>query len=163
MNYIEEINSHYADGRKLPNFIHLVLYNVVDTRYRNDRLLNNLNKIVSDNISVFKPHYKKFKKLKRRNEFGITVCQKRLNTIIEVIEMSFFRKYDYREKRKEFNNQRKRLFEILIKKNNKCLHCGYSEKLSIDHVIPLIKGGSNHTSNLQILCISCNSKKGSKY
>lgn len=37
------------------------------------------------------------------------------------------------------------------------------EFLSIDHIKPVSKGGSNNLENLQILCLSCNSKKSNKY
>lgn len=40
-----------------------------------------------------------------------------------------------------------------------CLRCGAHSFLTIDHVIPLIKGGANHIGNLQPLCKSCNSIK----
>lgn len=33
---------------------------------------------------------------------------------------------------------------------------------TIDHVIPLCKGGSDDLENLVIACMSCNSRKGSK-
>ena len=32
--------------------------------------------------------------------------------------------------------------------------------LSVDHIIPKSRGGTNDRSNLQILCIDCNSEKG---
>ncbi len=34
--------------------------------------------------------------------------------------------------------------------------------LTIDHVIPLCKGGKNGLYNLQVCCISCNQKMGAK-
>lgn len=45
---------------------------------------------------------------------------------------------------------------------NICLRCGQLAPLTVDHVIPLSKGGSNDISNLQPLCKSCNSSKGTK-
>lgn len=43
-----------------------------------------------------------------------------------------------------------------------CLACGATENITIDHVIPVSKGGRNDISNYQPLCKSCNSKKMDK-
>jgi HNH endonuclease len=43
-----------------------------------------------------------------------------------------------------------------------CKACGADQNLTIDHVIPELKGGSNEDENLQTLCRKCNSKKGSR-
>jgi 5-methylcytosine-specific restriction endonuclease McrA len=62
-----------------------------------------------------------------------------------------------------------------------CFHCGiigfrvkkdiglYSYRtnkkdvyLSIDHIIPVSKGGTDHRSNLRVLCTVCNEAKGSE-
>ena len=50
--------------------------------------------------------------------------------------------------------------EVLIKFDNLCAHCAKPEKLTVDHVIPLSRGGSNTIDNIQPLCRSCNSRKG---
>lgn len=42
---------------------------------------------------------------------------------------------------------------------NVCVCCGAHENLTVDHVVPLSKGGSNDVSNLQPLCHSCNCSK----
>ena len=46
--------------------------------------------------------------------------------------------------------------------NHRCARCGEKKKLTVDHVVPLSKGGSNYIDNIQPLCSSCNSSKGAK-
>ena len=37
-----------------------------------------------------------------------------------------------------------------------CVRCGATKLLTLDHLIPLVYGGTNERSNLQILCSACN-------
>lgn len=42
-----------------------------------------------------------------------------------------------------------------------CQKCGTTKRLSVDHIIPKSKGGAvSHISNLTLLCVNCNTKKG---
>lgn len=52
--------------------------------------------------------------------------------------------------------------ELKAKQGNRCAKCKEEKKLTIDHIIPLSKGGKNIISNIQPLCGSCNSSKGAK-
>ncbi len=40
-----------------------------------------------------------------------------------------------------------------------CRHCGSHRDLTVDHILPLAKGGTNYFANLQTLCMTCNTKK----
>lgn len=54
--------------------------------------------------------------------------------------------------------------EILyqLAQGKRCAYCGTTKSISIDHIIPLVKGGAHTITNIQILCLSCNSKKCDK-
>lgn len=43
-----------------------------------------------------------------------------------------------------------------------CAGCGTLKDISADHIIPIARGGRHSEGNLQSLCRSCNSSKGSK-
>jgi 5-methylcytosine-specific restriction endonuclease McrA len=51
------------------------------------------------------------------------------------------------------------LFEAF---GSKCLRCGCAGPLTIDHIIPVSKGGIDSLGNIQPLCRSCNSWKSTK-
>lgn len=43
-----------------------------------------------------------------------------------------------------------------------CAECKKRKRLTVDHIIPLSRGGTNDPRNLQLLCGSCNSQKSHK-
>lgn len=56
-------------------------------------------------------------------------------------------------------SQRERILE---RDNYSCQHCGAKSHLSIDHILPVSRGGTSEDENLQVLCMSCNTSKGNK-
>jgi len=60
--------------------------------------------------------------------------------------------------RKRWPNALKRF--VFERDKYRCVNCGTHLNLSIDHIHPFSKGGSDDESNLQTLCRSCNSSKG---
>lgn len=44
----------------------------------------------------------------------------------------------------------------------KCVRCGSTEDLALDHIYPWSLGGPDSGGNLQVLCRSCNSAKGAR-
>lgn len=49
--------------------------------------------------------------------------------------------------------------EILLAHEHRCRYCQKQTKLTVDHVIPLSKGGEHTKENVVPACQSCNSKK----
>ena len=53
--------------------------------------------------------------------------------------------------------------QLMKRQDNTCGYCGYrriARTLDIDHMIPVVRGGSNDVSNLQVICRPCNQRKG---
>ena len=51
--------------------------------------------------------------------------------------------------------------EAVFKRDNyRCVNCGSTQNLEIDHKESLANGGTNHISNLQTQCQDCNRRKG---
>ena len=53
--------------------------------------------------------------------------------------------------------------DIKVAYGHRCVYCGRKmQRLTMDHVIPLSKGGSHTVQNVVPACMSCNSKKGDR-
>lgn len=56
----------------------------------------------------------------------------------------------------EYKTNRKR---ALIRDGYQCRQCGSEDNLTVDHFIPLAKGGGNEIDNLWTLCKTCHDFK----
>jgi hypothetical protein len=63
------------------------------------------------------------------------------------------------------SSEAKRLWrkEIKEKWENQCAYCGSKENLTIDHIVPQSKGGTDFTKNVVCCCHSCNQSKGHEH
>lgn len=51
---------------------------------------------------------------------------------------------------------------IHIRDNYTCQYCGSTSNLTLDHVMPVSRGGKSSWENVVTACYPCNSRKGSK-
>jgi len=51
---------------------------------------------------------------------------------------------------------------VMIRDNYTCQYCGSKKELTIDHVIPVSRGGKSNFENCVTACKSCNTKKGGR-
>lgn len=49
---------------------------------------------------------------------------------------------------------------VLERDGARCRQCGAADELEIDHIKPWVLGGRHTPNNLQVLCGTCNRKKG---
>jgi 5-methylcytosine-specific restriction endonuclease McrA len=56
----------------------------------------------------------------------------------------------------------KELNKIYNSFENKCAYCNSTDNITLDHVIPVSKGGNTTIDNIILACRSCNCKRGNK-
>jgi hypothetical protein len=54
---------------------------------------------------------------------------------------------------------RQRIFD---RDGRACVECGATDRLSLDHIVPRSKGGTDDDDNLRTLCVRCNSSKSNR-
>lgn len=73
-----------------------------------------------------------------------------------IIRLSFFVRVPYKKVVLTRKN-------ILRRDGFKCAYCGRSDiQLTIDHILPRARGGSDSWENLICACTSCNNRKGDR-
>lgn len=141
------------------------------TSYKKEYRLINLDKIKEKAREWYQKNKEKIKAISSKNYYDN--YEKRQEYQAEYRKV---RGKTSPEKSKQYKHNRRALvlgnggkikskdwLDLCNKYGNKCLCCGRNDvRLTLDHVIPMKKGGSNTIENVQPLCKSCNSKKGIK-
>lgn len=121
------------------------IYTIFTTREDAEDFLNTIkNEVKTYNFSVAKEKtaIKHFEKQNRINQDNKEIV------------------VDTKNKRIKFSKKIRK--EVYRKSDGKCLLCGKFidyDDFTVDHIVPLAKGGTNDISNLQCTCKRCNSIK----
>lgn len=77
---------------------------------------------------------------------------------------TYKRNYKARKKAATGSHSAADIREIFFAQRGKCGYCRIKvgKKYHVDHIVALVKGGSNNRRNLQILCGPCNNGKSAK-
>lgn len=125
---------------------------ILNLKNRNMLLENNNNLLKAENRNLKST----FRQLKRRNT-SLTKNNELLkqeNNRLR-LELENMKHYKLRVPNKTRH-------EVFKRDNYRCVECGATKAhtmLTIDHITPRSKGGSNDIDNLQVLCIKCNMEK----
>ena len=107
---------------------------------------------------------------KLENELNYKKVENSFNLIKSIIDEKPIKKEVKKAsyKRNSESNKHKRVIVPIkirleiFNRDKVCLNCGTNKNLSIDHIVPVCKGGTNDIQNLQTLCLKCNIKKQDK-
>lgn len=69
---------------------------------------------------------------------------------------------DRERRRLRWNSEARRIRDVIASGLGDCACCGSKKNLTIDHILPVSKGGKTEAGNLQILCGECNNIKADK-
>ena len=124
---------------------------------------NNREKLREKNIVWQNNNREKFNRLQRESYARHIEENKNRNKKYKELHPEKDRQYRQNRRARKLNAggsfTAKEWLELCEKYNHICLCCKEKKPLTIDHVIPLSKGGSNSIDNIQPLCKSCNSSK----
>lgn len=151
--------------------------NETKERKQKDKILSYINKLIKEYDSKLKKEYTKLFNEIKRNTYTIKQCKICNEELITNTNKTICDKCRTKNKNKKHSN--KKLNKLFIRDNGICHICNklcdYNDYVvrdktiicgnnypSIDHIIPISKGGTDDWNNLKLAHRYCNSVKGSK-
>lgn len=118
-----------------------------------------LNKINRGQILVLNATYEPINVTSWKRAFVLLLKEKAQIINHKVIRLLEYIKIPF----SKIRNNKPTRSAIYERDGHKCQYCGSTRKLTIDHIVPKSKGGSDDWDNLVVACSSCNIKKGDRY
>ena len=102
------------------------------------------------------------KKVKQTISNKISFIRKLSKGFLKIDKFAKDMKYSYHDIKptKREHNPKAVKNAVLKRDNYRCVKCGSTRNLEIDHKVSLANGGTNHIDNLQTHCQDCNRRKG---
>lgn len=72
------------------------------------------------------------------------------------------RRHKHQARHDQYEHQHDLTYELTIRYGYRCLCCGTTRHLGLDHIVPVSRGGKTELDNLQLLCRDCNHRKGTE-
>lgn len=97
--------------------------------------------------------------------YDLALCERKAKESIRagIEEEERLNSYEYRRMAASVHTSKTIVRRRIFRRDGKrCRICNSGHRLTIDHIIPVVKGGGNEDENLQVLCHNCNARKGSK-
>lgn len=109
----------------------------------------------------FRKRYATDEKFRERTKKNVRVY---IQNNPEQRQKVYIRNHQYRARRRGANGvfSYSDWTDMIKRTGGRCTYCGSEKKLTVDHIVPLSKGGTNYRDNLQLLCRSCNARKSDK-
>lgn len=122
-------------------------------------LLTDLDQLAREQILVLNASYEPINITSWKRAFVLLLKEKAIVVSQKVIRLTNFIKIPFGKMMRAKPSRN----AIYTRDGNKCQYCGATRRLTIDHVIPRSKGGTDDWDNLVVACSSCNVKKSDKF
>ena len=132
-------------------------------------VINNREKVRQSKRRYYEENKERLLKISKehrsKNKDRYTEMEKKWRAENKELVRTMNRNRKARIKNAEGRHTKNDIEKIFLLQKGRCAGCGLKlskSKYHVDHIVPLILGGSNWPSNLQVMCQHCNTSKGGK-